>query len=98
MNGWWITGFAAAALVVVIVAALLIGILYQARRIRRLAGTAVDVVGEIEANTRAVWALGATNATASELLEQARGIDENTGAISEALTGTGTVEDAAGAA
>jgi hypothetical protein len=87
MGMWWIIGFAAAGLVVVVVAALLLGILYQARRIRRLALTAVEVVGEIDASTRSIWALRTTNATAAELLEAARSIEANTAAIDEAVTG-----------
>lgn len=87
MGTWWIIGFGAAALVVVIVAALLIGILWQARRIRRLARSAVGVVGEIEANTRVVWALGRTNAVAGDLAEGARAIEANAAAISAALAG-----------
>lgn len=87
MGMWWIIGFLAAGLVVVVVAALLIGILYQARRIRRLAQTAVEVVGEIDANTRSIWALRTTNVTAAELLEASRSIEANTAAINEAVTG-----------
>lgn len=89
MGLWWVIGFAAAALVVVIVAALLIGILWQARRIRRLARTAVAVVDGIEVNTRVIWALGRTNATAAELAEAARAIEANAAAINGALAGAG---------
>jgi len=92
MSTWWIIGFLAAGLVVVIVAALLLGILHQARRIRRLALTAVDVVGEIDANTRAIWALRKTNATAAELLDGARAIDANAAAIVEAVAGHAAAE------
>ncbi|CAN5809813.1 hypothetical protein BH23PSE1_BH23PSE1_02610 [soil metagenome] len=95
MGLWWIIGFAAAALVVVVVAALLIGILHQARRIRGLARAAIGVVGEIEANTRAAWALGATNAVAGELVEGARAIEGNVAAINTALAGGEDAEDAA---
>lgn len=95
MGTWWIIGFAAAGLVVVIVAALLLGILYQARRIRRLARTAAVVVSEIEANTRSVWALKATNATAADLLAGAAAIEANAAAIRAALEGRHDKESAA---
>lgn len=85
MSTWWIVGFVAAALVVIVVAALLLGILWQARRIRRLALTAVGVVGEIDANTRSVWGLRATNATAAGLLEGAKAIEAHTAAIRAAV-------------
>lgn len=94
MTAWWIIGFGGAAAVVVVVAALLLGILWQARRIRRLARTAVDVVGEIEANTGAVWSLKTTNETAAALLEGARAIDASTAAIAEAVDAAHTDDSA----
>lgn len=60
MSMAWIIGFAAAAAVVVVVAALLLFILAQATRIRRLAKTALAVVGQIEQHTRPVWQLQRT--------------------------------------
>ena len=85
MSIWWIIGFAAAGAVVVVVALLLLGILWQARRIRRLAGAAAGIVGEIDANTRSVWALKSVNATAAALLDGARAIEANAGAIRAAV-------------
>lgn len=81
----WTLGFTLAALVVVVVAVLLIGILMQARRILRLAGAANGLVGEIDINTRSVWALAATNAVAGQILDGAQAIDRNAGAVAEAL-------------
>jgi hypothetical protein len=89
MGFWWIIGFSVAALVVVIVAALLLAILFQARRIRRLAKAAVQIVTEIEANTRSVWALRSTNRTAAALLDGAAAIENNTAAILGAAAGDG---------
>lgn len=85
MNVWWIIGFAAALAVVVVVAVLLLGTLYQARRIRRLAGIAAEVVGDIDANTRSVWALTRTNKTAEALLGGALAIEGNAAAIRAAV-------------
>jgi hypothetical protein len=95
MSVWWIVGFSAAGAVVLVVAALLLGILWQARRIRRLARTAAEVVGEIDSNTRPVWRLIAINKTAGTLLEGARAIEGNAAAIRAAVTHEDTDEDAA---
>lgn len=59
-SSWWIIGFALAAAVVVIVAALLIGIWWQARRIERLADTTIDLLDDIERQTRPIWQLQMT--------------------------------------
>lgn len=83
---WWTIGFAAAIVVVIIVAALLLLILMEARRIRRLAGVAVEVVGEIDLNTRSVWALRQTNETAAALLGGATAIEANARAIRDAVS------------
>jgi hypothetical protein len=92
---WWTLGFIVAGLVVVVVAALLIGILMQARRIHKLAGAAVGLVGEIDANTRSIWALTQTNQVAGQILEGAQAIDRNAGAVAAALTGDASRADAA---
>lgn len=83
----WILGFALAAAVVVAVAALLIGILWQAMRILRLARRATSLVEEIERNTRAVWALADTNAMGGQILDQTRAIDAHAAAVLGALRG-----------
>jgi hypothetical protein len=90
----WILGFVVAALVVAVVAALLIGILMQARRIQTLAGAAVGLVGEIDANTRSIWALTQTNRVAGQILDGAQAIDRNAGAVAAALTGAAGKEAA----
>ena len=77
----WTFGFIAGAAIVVVVAALLIGIILQARRILRLARVASDVVGQIDVQTRSVWALRDTNIVAEQILEGARAIDANAAAI-----------------
>lgn len=83
----WTLGFIVAGLVVVVVAALLIGILLQARRIGTLAGAAIGLVGEIDANTRGIWALTQTNHVAGQILEGAQAIDRHAGEVAAALTG-----------
>ena len=82
----WTIGFIAGAAVVVLVAVLLIGIILQAQKILRLARIAADVVGEVDLQTRSVWALRDTNAVAAQLLEGARAIDANAAAIAGVLT------------
>ncbi len=83
---FWLVGFIAGLLVVLVVALLLIGILVEAIRIRRLARSASSLVLDIDENTRGVWALRNTHAVAGALLESAKAIDANAGAIVNAVT------------
>lgn len=92
---WWTLGFVAAGIVVAVVAVLLLGILMQARRILKLAGAAGGLVGEIDANTRSIWALRTTNLVAGQILDGAQAIDRNAGAVAAALTGEASRADAA---
>ena len=85
----------AAVVVVVIVAVLLIGILYQALRIKRLALAASGIVADIDANTRSVWALRQTNQVAEQILEGAKAIEGNAGAIVNAVSHDANATDAA---
>ena len=82
----WVISLALAALVVAIAAALLLTIIFLARRIGRLARTALGVVQAIDANTRPVWSIAATNQAAGDLLEGARAIDRNAWAVVDALS------------
>ena len=82
---WWLLWLAIGGVIVVAAAALLITIIVLARRIADLAATALEVVGEIEQNTKPVWQLNATNKVARELLEGARAIEANATAIAGAL-------------
>ncbi len=91
----WLIGFIAALIVVLLVATLLIGILVEARRIRALALAASDLVREIDANTRIVWALRDTNAVAGALLGGAAAIDANAAAIVGAVSGAHDEQSAA---
>ncbi|MGI9499609.1 MAG: hypothetical protein ACR2P3_06200 [Geminicoccaceae bacterium] len=85
---YWTLGFLVGLVVVLVVAALLIGILYQARRIRRLALAASEIVGDIDTNTRSIWALRDTNAVAGQLLDGAKAIEGNCAAIVGAVRQT----------
>ena len=82
---WWMLWLGIAGVIVLAAAALLIIILVLARRIARLAKTALAVVEEIEQNTKPIWQLNATNRVARELLAGAKAIEGNAGAIVGAL-------------
>jgi len=84
----WTLGFLLGAVVVVVVAVLLLGIIHQARRIQTLAKAASGLVGEIDLNTRSVWALRDTNAVAAEILDGATAIEANANAIVDAVSHT----------
>jgi hypothetical protein len=85
---YWTLGFLVGGLVVVVVAVLLFGIIQQATRIKAVARVAVELVDEIETNTRSVWALRDTNAVAMTILDGVQAIEANTGAIVEAVSAT----------
>ncbi|MEO1105236.1 MAG: hypothetical protein AAFW98_16145 [Pseudomonadota bacterium] len=87
MPFWWATGFTAAIVVVLVVAGLGLLILREARRIRRLALTAAQVVAEIDENTRSVWSLKTTNETAEALKDGAAAIEANARRIEDAVAG-----------
>ncbi len=91
----WTAGFLLGLVVVLVVAVLLIGILYQAHRILKLAKTASAVVAEIDENTRSVWALSQTNEVADQLLGGAQAIDHNAAAIVAAVSHDPTSQTAA---
>ena len=91
----WTAGFLLGLVVVLVVAVLLIGILYQAHRILKLAKTASAVVAEIDENTRAVWALSDTNEVADQILGGAQAIDQNAAAIVAAVSHESTPQTAA---
>jgi len=91
----WTAGFLLGLVVVLVVAVLLLGILYQAHRILKLARTASAVVAEIDENTRSVWALSQTNEVAGQLLGGAQAIDQNAAAIVAAVSHESTPQTAA---
>lgn len=77
---------AIAVTVVIAAAALLITIIVLAHKIGKLAGVALEVVEDIEHNTKPIWQLNATNKVAGELLAGAKAIEANAGAIVGALS------------
>ena len=91
----WTAGFLLGLVVVLVVAVLLLGILYQAHRILKLARIASAVVAEIDENTRSVWALSQTNEVAGQLLGGAQAIDQNAAAIVAAVSHESTPQTAA---
>lgn len=83
---WWFLWLVIGGVLVIAAAALLITILVLAHRIAVLARSAIEVVGEIEAATRPIWNLGATNQVAGDLLGGAQAIRDNAVAITAALS------------
>lgn len=82
---WWFIWLGVAGVIVVVAAALLITIVVLARQIAALAATALEVVGQIEHNTKPIWQINATNHVARQLLEGAQAIEGNAAAIAGAL-------------
>jgi len=83
---WWYVWLAVGAVVVVAAAALLITVIVLAHKIAKLASVALEVVVEIERNTKSIWQLNATNQVAGKLLVGAKAIESNAGSIVEALS------------
>ena len=82
---WWSFGFIWGGAIVLIVAILLIAILLVARNIRRLAGEALSVAGEIENATKPIWNISAANGIVSEVAITAKSIESRLTAIAAAL-------------
>ncbi len=83
---WLILG----AVIVVIAAAMLLTIIYLAHSIAKLAATALEVVGDIETQTRPIWQLSATNKVAGNLEAGAGAIANNAETIATVLNNGGT--------
>ena len=62
ISNLWIIGFGISALIVVVVVILLAGIIFQTKRIIKLANIALSEVEKIESNTMSIWKLNRTNA------------------------------------
>lgn len=77
---------AIAVVLVIAAAALLITVIWYANRIRKLAAVALDVVVDIEKNTKPIWQLNATHSVSSQLLGGAKVIEDNAVAILGALS------------
>lgn len=83
---WWIVWIAIGSVIVVAAATLLIMVIIAARRIERLAKTALVVVADIEQNTKPIWQLNASHKVAGDLLTGANAIKGNATAIVGALS------------
>ena len=76
MSPFWLIGFAIAILVVVVVVLLLLGIIYQTRRIIRLATAASEQVEQVEQNTMPIWQLNQTNRYTKEVADGMGALEE----------------------
>lgn len=81
----WYLALVLAAAVILIAAGLLIAVWMAARRILRLAGTALELVRQIKANTQSVWALEETNETAADLRDASASIRDHANGVARAL-------------
>lgn len=88
LQAYWTIGVAVSALVVVTVVALLLTILWGARRILAAALRALAAVEEIRGNTDPLWALTTTNQVAGELLAGAGSIKRHAEMLATALEAT----------
>lgn len=83
---WWYIWLAIGTGIVVAAAVLLITIIALAHRIDELAKTAIDVLLEIETNTKSIWELNNSKKVAGELLDGATAIEDNAGKVLSALS------------
>lgn len=83
---WWFIWLAIGSAIVVAAAALLITIIVLAHKISTLANIAISVGLEIETNTKSIWQLNTSKKIAGDLLGGATAIEENAGAILNALS------------
>ena len=83
-NQWYI-GLAIAALVIVIAAILLIMIWLAAKRILKLANTALGMVIQIKENTNSIWELQDTNKVAVSILNEAKNIRDHASLVAGSL-------------
>lgn len=81
----WIFWLGIASAIVAAAALLLILVWLAARRILKLAVTALGLVQQIKDNTAAIWTLDATNETASSILEDAQHIRNSGASVAQAL-------------
>jgi len=83
---WWMVWIAIGSIIVVAAALLLISVIVAARRIEKLAKTALVVVADIEQNTKPIWQLNSSHKVAGDLLSGANAIKGNASAIVGALS------------
>jgi len=78
-------GLAIAAAIVVIAATLLILVWLAARRILKLAASAITIVVKIKENTMSIWELQQTNNKAVDILSEADTIEDSAVKVAQAL-------------
>jgi len=81
----WYIGLGIVTVIIIAAAVLLILVWTAARRILRLATTALGLVVQIKNNTKSVWSLQTTNKVAGDILEGANAIETHAGMVAEAL-------------
>ncbi|MFQ5707577.1 MAG: hypothetical protein ACE5HO_09030 [bacterium] len=81
----WYLSLAIAGGVVLIAAGLLVAVWLAARRILNQASAALELVTQIKNNTRSIWSLQETNATATKILDAAQSIKNHGAQVAEAL-------------
>ncbi len=82
---YWTIGFILSGVIVLVVALVLIVILLVARNIRKLAGEALGVAGEIEAATNSIWGIEGANNLIGDTARAAKSIEGRVKAIAGVL-------------
>ncbi len=81
----WYIGLAIAVVIILAAAVLLLLVWSAARRILRLATTALELVVTIKENTNSIWGLQTTNEVAVGIMNKAGEIETHAGMVAEAL-------------
>lgn len=84
---YWNLGFIISGAIVVVVALVLIVILLVAQKIKRLAGEALSVAGEIEAATNSIWGIEGANDIVKDIARGAKSIEGRVKGIAKVLGG-----------
>ena len=82
---YWNIGFILSGAIVVVVALVLIVILLVAQKIKRLAGEALSVAGEIEAATNSIWGIEGANDLVKDIARGALSIEGRVKGIAKVL-------------
>lgn len=87
--GTWGFWFAVGGAVVLIAATLLIAILLVARGIEKEADRALDAARRVQANTRAIWALGDARDSVRGIRDHVEAIEEKSELLARTVHGGG---------
>lgn len=88
----WLIGLAIAGAIVIIAAILLILIWLAAKRILKLAQSALDLVIAIKNNTNSIWELEKTNEVAGDIQTETQKIEAHAALVAEALEETNSIK------